>query len=90
MIRPVLRARLEQIMIEREWWGFKKQSNYRSTMDYILLEHGISLEEDPDIVEMWEEKIQVWLAFLLCDHGLTEIRHSVTELHSLRELVGRI
>lgn len=62
MIRPVLRARLEQIMIEREWWGFKKQCNYRSTMDYILLEHGISLEEDPDIVEMWEEKIQVWLA----------------------------
>lgn len=55
-------------MIGRKWWGLKRQDNYRSTMDYILLEHGVKLEEDPDLKAKWEEKVQVsialWLSFL--------------------------
>lgn len=45
-------------MIERGWWGLKQHNNNRSRMDYILLEHRISLEDDADIIAKCEDKVQ--------------------------------
>lgn len=54
-----LKEGMLQIMKTHSFWGYRSQKNYRSVMDFILMEHQMLDEEDCQVRRLWEFKVAV-------------------------------